>query len=344
MVRCSGVLLRKYGNFIDNLRLMVRGGAGGMGLPRLGGVGGNGGDVWMVAKHSVTMKSVKDKYTHNRFVGEVGENSSVRSLKGSSGSDCQVDVPVGITVTTDDGLKIGELDKEGDKLRVARGGHGGGFRTNFHPSKGQKRIVRLDMKLIADVGLVGFPNAGKSSLLSKVSHAKPQIADYPFTTVKPELGKIMYSDFKQISVADLPGLIEGAHINRGMGHKFLKHVERTKQLLFVVDIGGFQLSFKTPFRTAFETVQLLILVSWDYVHMLPEELVPEQQINQQIPVRHILPVSAVSGRGMQELTRCLRRSLEDQAEVEIGESAQEKLRNLHKMRSLRVPDKVQTPS
>lgn len=378
MVQCSRVLLRKYGNFIDNLRVMVKGGAGGMGLPRLGGEGGKGGDVLMVAKHGVTMKNVKEKYAHKRFVGDVGANSSVRSLKGSSGPDCSVNVPVGITITTDDGRKIGELDKEGDQLRVARGGQGGGFRTNFHPSKGQKRVIRLDMKLIADVGLVGFPNAGKSSLLSKVSHAKPQVADYPFTTVKPELGKIMYSDFKQISVADLPGLIEGAHINRGMGHKFLKHVERTKQLLFVVDVGGFQLSFKTPFRTAFETVQLLILElelykeelldkpallavnkmdvpgaeekfqelmkqlenPQDYLHILPEELVPDRQI----AFRHILPVSVVSGRGIEELTRCIRRSLDEQAELEIQEAAQKKLRSLHKITVPSVTDKIQTSS
>ncbi|KAM5157938.1 GTP-binding protein 10 [Mantella aurantiaca] len=377
MVQCSRVLLRKYGNFIDNLRVLVKGGAGGMGMPRLGGVGGKGGDVWMVAKHGVTMKNIKDKCAHNRFAGSVGDNSSVRSLKGLSGSDCQVDVPVGITVTTDDGLQIGELNKAGDQLRVAKGGYGGGFRTNFHPTKGQKRIIRLDMKLIADVGLVGFPNAGKSSLLSKVSHAKPEIADYPFTTVKPELGKIMYSDFKQISVADLPGLIEGAHINRGMGHKFLKHVERTKQLLFVVDVGGFQLSVKSPFRSAFEAVQLLTLElelykdelldkpallavnkmdvpgaeekfqelvkqlenPHDYLHELPEDLIPEQQIT----FTHILPVSAVSGEGIQELTRCIRRSLDEEAELEIQKAAQEKLRNLHKISSRRMTDTVQAP-
>ncbi|KAM9308131.1 GTP-binding protein 10 [Gastrophryne carolinensis] len=383
MVWAGRALFRKYGNFIDNLRVLVKGGPGGMGLPRLGGVGGKGGDVWMVAKHGVTMKNVKDKASHKRFVGAVGVNSSVRSLKGPSGPDCIVDVPPGITVTTDDGDKIGDLDKEGDRLRVARGGQGGGFRSNFLPSKGQKRIVRLDMKLIADIGLVGFPNAGKSSLLSKLSHAKPQIADYPFTTVKPELGKIMYSDFKQVSVADLPGLIEGAHINRGMGHKFLKHVERTKQLLFVVDVAGFQLSVKTPFRTAFETVQLLILELELYkeelldkpallavnktdlpgaeekfqelmtqlqsphkhLHVLPEELVPLRQIT----FKHVLPVSAESGRGIEELARCIRRSLDEQADLELQEAAEEKLRSLHTMTSSSAmtsssdTDKAQTP-
>ncbi|XP_068091635.1 GTP-binding protein 10 [Hyperolius riggenbachi] len=377
MVGCSRVLLRKYGNFIDNLRLVVRGGAGGMGLPRLGGGGGNGGDVWLVAKKGVTMKDVKERYTRKRFAGGVGQNSSVRSLKGPSGPDCLVNVPVGITVTTDGGTKIAELNKEGEQIRVARGGHGGTYRSEFLPDKGQQRIVRLDLQLIADVGLVGFPNAGKSSLLSCVSHAKPKIADYPFTTVQPELGKIMYPDFKQISVADLPGLIEGAHINRGMGHKFLKHIERTRQLLFVVDVEGFRLSVKSPFRTAFETVQLLTLELElykedlvdkpallavnkmdlpgaeekfqellqqlenpnDYLHLLPDELVPECQIN----FKHVLPVSAISGQGIEELKHCIRGSLDEQAELEIQETAEERLRSLHTASSSGVRDNPAPP-
>ncbi|XP_025954523.1 GTP-binding protein 10 isoform X1 [Dromaius novaehollandiae] len=257
MVRGGGAVLRKYGSFIDDLRLYVRGGTGGMGYPRLGGEGGRGGDVWFVAQERTTLKSVKDRYPQKRFVAGAGANSSVRALKGEKGKDCEVHVPLGISVLCEDGKQIGELNTAGEKCLVARGGLGGSLATNFLPCKGQRRIVHLDLKLIADIGLVGFPNAGKSSLLSKVSHAKPQIADYAFTTIKPELGKIMYADYKQISVADLPGLIEGAHANKGMGHKFLKHIERTKQLLLVVDISGFQLSVKTRFRTAFETILLL---------------------------------------------------------------------------------------
>ncbi|XP_044151094.1 GTP-binding protein 10 [Bufo gargarizans] len=377
MVWTGRTLLRKYGNFIDNLRILVKGGTGGMGLPRLGGEGGKGGDVWVVAKNGVTMKNLRSKCPQKRAVGGVGINSSVRALKGLSGADCLVDVPIGIAVTADDGIKLGELDREGDKLRVARGGQGGGYKTDFFPSKGQKKIIRLDMKLIADVGLVGFPNAGKSSLVSKVSHAKPEIADYPFTTVQPELGKIMYPDFKQISVADLPGLIEGAHINRGMGHKFLKHVERTKQLLFVVDISGFQLSYKTPFRTAFETVQLLTLElelykeelldkpallavnkmdlpgaedkfqelvkqlenPEDHLHTLPEQMVPEQQIN----FKHIVPISVATNQGIPDLISCIRRSLDEQAELDIQETAREKLQSLHILPSHNVPYKQLLP-
>uniref|UniRef100_A0A287DF90 GTP-binding protein 10 n=1 Tax=Ictidomys tridecemlineatus TaxID=43179 RepID=A0A287DF90_ICTTR len=184
MVHCSCSLFRKYGNFIDNLRLFAKGGSGGMGYPRLGGEGGKGGDVWVVAHKKMTLKQLKDKYPQKRFVAGEGANSRVSALQGSKGKDCEIPVPVGISVTDENG----------------------------------KIIV---------------------------------------TTLKPELGKIMYNDFKQISVADLPGLIEGAHMNRGMGHKFLKHIERTRQLLFVVDISGFQLSSQTQYRTAFETIILL---------------------------------------------------------------------------------------
>nr|XP_057940108.1 GTP-binding protein 10 isoform X3 [Doryrhamphus excisus] len=234
MVQLCSICLRKYGNFVDNVRLFVRAGAGGMGLPRLGGHGGNGGDVWVVAAEKMTLKKIRDKYPQKRFVADVGANSSVRSLKGEKGKDKEILVPVGVTVTTDDDKIIGDLNAEGDRVMVAKGGHGGSLTSAFLPSKGQSRQIKLDLKLIADMGMVGFPNAGKSSLLTVLSNATPQIASYAFTTLKPQIGKLFYQDHKQISVADLPGLIEGAHMNKGMGHKFLKHVERTKHLLFVM--------------------------------------------------------------------------------------------------------------
>ncbi|XP_078394566.1 GTP-binding protein 10 [Cetorhinus maximus] len=362
MVRCGLVVLRKYGSFIDNLRIYVRGGSGGMGLLRLGGEGGKGGDVWFVAQDGVTLKKIKDKYPDKRFVAGVGANSSIRSLKGTKGNDCEIHAPVGISITNDDGEVIGELNKKGDRVIVAHGGRGGSFATNFLPSKGQSRIIRMDLKLVADIGLVGFPNAGKSSLLSQLSHAKPKIADYSFTTMRPEIGKLMYSDYKQVSAADLPGLIEGAHLNKGMGHKFLKHVERTKQLLFVVDVTGFQLSYKTPLRTAFEAIQLLTkelelykveLLSKPallavnkmdlenaeekfkelmqqlqqpqaFYHLLPEEMVPLRPVQ----FNHIIPVSASTEYGIEELKNCIRKSLDVQDDVENEQYHLEKLQSL----------------
>uniref|UniRef100_A0A8C5L6X8 GTP-binding protein 10 n=1 Tax=Jaculus jaculus TaxID=51337 RepID=A0A8C5L6X8_JACJA len=341
VVRCC----KQYGNFIDNVRLFTKGGCGGMGYPRLGGEGGKGGDVWVVAHKKMTLKQLKAKYPQKRFVAGVGANSRVSALKGSKGKDCEIPVPVGISVTDENGRIIGELIKEKDRILVAEGGLGGKLITNFLPLKGQKRVIHLDLKVIADVGLVGFPNAGKSSLLSRVSHAKPMIADYAFTTLKPELGKIMYNDFKQISVADLPGLIEGAHMNKGMGHKFLKHLERTRQLLFVVDISGFQLSSQTQYRSAFETIMLLtkelelykeelqtkpallainkmdlpdakvkfcelmeqLQNPEDFLHLFEKSMIPEKTMEFQ----HIIPISAVTGEGIEELKNCVRKSLDE---------------------------------
>lgn len=319
-----------------------------MGYPRLGGEGGRGGDVWVVARKNMTLKQLKNKYPQKRFVAGGGANSRVSALKGSNGKDCEVPAPVGVSVTDENGQVLGELNKEEDRILVAKGGLGGKLHTNFLPLKGQKRIIRLDLKVIADVGLVGFPNAGKSSLLSRVSHARPMIADYAFTTLRPELGKIMYNDFKQISVADLPGLIEGAHMNKGMGHKFLKHLERTRQLLFVVDISGFQLSSVTPYRTAFETVILLtkelelykeelqtkpallavnkmdlpdaqvkldelmkqLQSPEDFLHLFETKMIPEKAVEFQ----HIIPISTVTGDGIEELKECIRKALDEQGD------------------------------
>jgi len=138
---------------------------------------------------------------------------------------------------------------------IVKGGKGGKRRDDNEI--GEKFMLHLDLKLIADVGLVGFPNAGKSTLLSIVSRARPKIANYPFTTLHPQIGIIEYEDKRLITIADLPGLIEGAHFNRGMGYKFLKHISRTKMNLFIIDIDGFQLSGRFEKRTAFETIVYL---------------------------------------------------------------------------------------
>uniref|UniRef100_A0A8C8GJ03 GTP-binding protein 10 n=1 Tax=Oncorhynchus tshawytscha TaxID=74940 RepID=A0A8C8GJ03_ONCTS len=250
--------------------------------------------------------------------------------------------PPGITVTNDDGKVLGELNTEGDRVLVARGGQGGSYHSEFLPSKGQTRQIRLDLKLIADLGLVGFPNAGKSSLLTALSHAKPQIASY--------------------AIADLLGLIEGAHMNRGMGHQFLKHVERTRQLLFVVDVCGFQLASKTPFRSAFEAVQLLIkelelykedlpckpavlvvnkmdlpdaedkltelqeqlLNPHEFSHLLPDDMLPKNNM----VFRHVVPISAATGFGIAHLNTCIRQSLDKDASMATDSLHRDRLQAL----------------
>lgn len=243
--------------FIDSLRVYVRGGAGGQGLPKYGGVGGKGGDVVITCDKKQTLINTHRKYPSRRFVGGNGGNSTKFSLCGAAGKDLEVSVPPGVEVLTDEGDMLGDLNEEGDRVVAAHGGFGGNPNNQFIGRQGEARSVRLNLKLIADVGLVGFPNAGKSTFLKAISRAKPKIANYPFTTIRPQIGIAEFPDLRQISVADLPGLIEGAHANFGMGHRFLKHVERTKLLLFIVDLNGFQLAHGYPMRSAFQTVILL---------------------------------------------------------------------------------------
>ncbi|TNN02586.1 hypothetical protein fugu_010073 [Takifugu bimaculatus] len=302
-----------------------------MGLPRLGGQGGNGGDVWVVAGKSLTLKRVSDKHPQKRFAAGTGSNSSVRALKGEKGQDVEIRAPVGITITTDDGKKLGDLNIDGDRVLVAKGGSGGSFYSRFEPSKGQVRHIRLDLKLIADVGLVGFPNAGKSSLLTAMSSATPQIASYAFTTLKPELGKLMYRDHKQVSV-----------------HMLMSAVSSWPA--------------KTPFRSAFEAIQLLtkelelykeellskpaLLVvnkmdlpdaedklaelkeqlekPGEFSSLLPEDMIPKDQLT----FRHVIPVSAATGFGIDHLKTRIRESLDEDAETANRAIHAEKLRAL----------------
>lgn len=243
--------------FYDSLRIMVKGGTGGNGLPDKGGIGGKGGDVVVVGHKDVTLKKVSSIQGSKRFVASCGADSKFFCFNGMPGKSIAIPVPLGVSVVTELGHKIGEINKHGEKLVVAKGGAGASPSNSFFAEKGQSHHVTLDLKLIADVGFVGFPNAGKSTLLKALSRASPKIASYPFTTIRPNIGVVEFSDYRQISLADLPGLIEGAHANIGMGHKFLKHVERTKVLLFIVDIHGFQLSPQYSHRSALETIILL---------------------------------------------------------------------------------------
>ena len=183
---------------------------------------------------------------------------------GENGTDIIIQSPVGVSVVTDAGQVLGDLVKHDDTVCVARGGQGGCNNTNYCGLRGQARSVKMDMKLIADVGFVGFPNAGKSTLLKAISRARPKIASYPFTTIQPNLGIVEYNDLRRIRLADLPGLIEGASYNVGMGHRFLKHVERCSLLLFIVDINGFQFKSNSQHRSASETVALLSKVRLSY--------------------------------------------------------------------------------
>ncbi|KAK8396063.1 hypothetical protein O3P69_005275 [Scylla paramamosain] len=249
---------RVRSKFVDVLRLHVRGGAGGMGLPRLGGVGGAGGDVYVEGKEGHSLLKLRKARPDQRWAGAAGMDSRKYRICGEAGAELTIPVPTGTTVWLEQHQKLlGEINCAGDKVLVARGGQGGNPSNQYNGQKGQGHIVKLELKLLADVGLVGFPNAGKSTLLRAISRARPKVASYPFTTLQPTLGVVEYSDMRRLTIADLPGLIEGAWANVGMGHRFLRHVERTHFLLFVVDINGFRLSPKHPYRSPTENVMLL---------------------------------------------------------------------------------------
>ncbi len=247
--------------FIDQVKIWVKAGDGGNGcmafrrekfVPRggpSGGDGGRGGDVVLVANpHYNTLLHLRYNPEHKAERGRHGEGSQ---RTGRDGHSAEVPVPVG-TVVYDD--KTGEILHDftvpGEKFTIARGGRGGRgnqhFATPTHQAPtehepgrpGDEKFLRLELKLLADVGLVGFPNAGKSTLISVISAARPKIADYPFTTLEPNLGVVPYGDFSFV-VADIPGLIEGAHEGHGLGIQFLRHVERTRLLVHLVDVSEF---------------------------------------------------------------------------------------------------------
>lgn len=244
--------------FIDYVVIEVKAGDGGSGavafrrekyVPKggpAGGNGGKGGDVILEAHHNLhTLLDFRYKKKYSAADGQIG-GSSLKD--GKSGDDIVIKLPVG-TIVKD--FKSGEVlfDLENDKKKVVivRGGKGGKGNSNFatptnraprfaeEGRPGEFKKVILELKLIADVGLVGFPNAGKSTLISKISSARPKIADYPFTTLEPNLGIVKYKDFETFTVADIPGIIEGAHKGKGLGHKFLKHIERTGIILFLIE-------------------------------------------------------------------------------------------------------------
>ena len=245
--------------FIDEVRIRVKAGDGGNGclafrrekyVPRggpSGGDGGRGGDIVMAAsEHHNTLLHFRYNPEHTAQRGRHGEGSN---RTGRDGTSIDLPVPVGtIVYDADSGELLHDFTQAGDRFTVAQGGRGGRgnqhFATSTHqaptehePGKpGEERHLRLELKLLADVGLVGFPNAGKSTLISRISAARPKIADYPFTTLEPNLGVVSVGDFSFV-VADIPGLIEGAHLGHGLGVQFLRHIERTRLLVHLVDVS-----------------------------------------------------------------------------------------------------------
>src|SRR5438046_4316241 len=247
--------------FIDRVKIRVKAGDGGHGVtafrrekfvPRggpSGGDGGKGGDVWLESDESFnTLLHLRYNPEHHAERGRHGEGSN---RHGRDGHDEIVKVPVGTQVfDAASGELLHDFTDASQRFLAAKGGKGGWGNSHFATSTrqapkyhytgrpGEERELQLELKLIADVGLVGFPNAGKSTLISVISAAKPKIADYPFTTLEPNLGVVDMGDFRTFVVADIPGLIEGASEGAGLGHRFLRHVERTKLILHLVDVSS----------------------------------------------------------------------------------------------------------
>jgi len=247
--------------FIDEVRIEVRAGHGGAGcvsfrrekyIPKGGpdgGDGGRGGHVILVA--SRRKNTLQELYLRKRLIAKNGQPGMGRDRHGRNAEDIVVEVPLGTIVKDEAGHVLKDLSQEGERFILARGGAGGLGNAHFATSTnrapryaqpgepGEAGIRLLELKIMADVGLAGLPNAGKSTLLARISNARPKIADYPFTTLAPKLGQVFMEDGDGFVVADVPGLIEGAHEGRGLGTRFLRHLERTVLLLHLVDASCF---------------------------------------------------------------------------------------------------------
>lgn len=320
--------------FVDQVKIFVKSGAGGGGCVSFrrekfvehggpnGGDGGRGGNVEMRAVSG--LNTLVDYRYSRHFKAGRGIHGMGRNMTGATGKDIVMEVPVGTQVYDEDmDFLIVDLAKEGDKIIIARGGHGGLGNTHFKSStnraprraspggESEERWLVLRLKLLADAGLVGLPNAGKSTFLAAVTKAKPKIADYPFTTLAPQLG-VAGVDTKEFVIADIPGLIEGAAEGVGLGHRFLGHVERCAILLHLID--GTQDDLKAAYDTIMKELKdynlsLLekpMILGLNKIDSIPDEMIAEKVAElEAISGQPVLPLSGVSGAGTDIVLRSL---------------------------------------
>ncbi|MCB5230172.1 MAG: GTPase ObgE [Candidatus Cloacimonas sp.] len=338
--------------FIDYARIKVVAGSGGNGCVSFrrekfvpkggpdGGNGGRGGDI--IAVGSANVNTLLEYRYLKLFRAERGSHGSGKNQAGKSGVDRELLFPLGTIFfdITDGGKEfIGELENEGDQIILAKGGKGGRGNATYVSStnqaprtaedggEGEERDIELELKLIADVGLVGFPNAGKSTLLSHVSAARPKIADYPFTTLEPSLGVVQFAEFTTFVMADIPGLIEGAHTGKGLGLQFLRHIERTKTLLYLIDINSEDpVNDYAVLKNELQQYDIYLEKKRHLIGLNKIDTVSEDDRDERIAQlvkdfkdkvdKDIIVISAVSGENIEQLKRDLFKMIQeaDQAE------------------------------
>ena len=315
-------------NFVDYVKINCRSGKGGAGSAHLrrekylpkggpdGGDGGRGGHV--ILKGSSQMWTLLHLRYTKHIRAENGQPGGKSLSTGASGKDAIIEVPLGtVTKNADTGEFICEITEEAKTRVLLEGGRGGLGNDHFKSSTnqtpryaqpgepGKEEWVILELKILADVGLVGFPNAGKSTLLSVVTAAKPEIADYPFTTLRPNLGIVSYRDYRSFVIADIPGIIEGAHEGKGLGLRFLRHIERNSLLLFMVPADS--MDIKKEFYTLLnelkqynpELLDKKIVLAISKSDMLDEEL--KQEVEKDLPDVPYVFISSVTRKGLTEL-------------------------------------------
>lgn len=317
--------------FVDERSIRVIGGRGGDGclafrrekyVPRGGPSGGNGGDggsVYLRASAQLgTFFDMEDQVTFRAPDGLPGKGSN---KTGASGEDLVVLVPVGTIVRDrETGMQLRDLDEEGATLLVAQGGRGGRGNASFKSATnqaprqttkgeaGEDRWLKLELRLLADVGLVGLPNAGKSTLLSRMSRARPKIADYPFTTLEPYLGIVRGDGWRSFTMADLPGLIEGASRGAGLGHQFLRHVERTRLLVHVVDVNADPVRAYRQVRAELEAYGRGLAEKPEIVAANKVDVGGAEGALKDLRTavdREIVPISGATGEGLPELLKAI---------------------------------------
>ncbi len=339
--------------FVDEATISVQAGNGGHGCLSFrrekfverggpdGGDGGDGGNVFLVA--NVGVNTLADFRVARKFKAGNGQSGAGRNKTGKSGDDLDVIVPCGTVVNdVDTGELIGDLTEPGQRLMIAEAGRGGLGNTRFksstnraprkttHGSPGEKRHLMLELKLLADVGLLGLPNAGKSTLIRSMSAARPKVADYPFTTLHPNLGVVAVGPLQSFVMADVPGLIEGAAEGAGLGLQFLKHLQRTKLLLHLVDIAPIEPGADpaNDFRAiekelarfskdVSEKPRWLVLNKIDLLTEADRLSVRQDIVDRLSWDGPVFETSAVSGEGTEELAQAVMRQLEN-----MGDRAQ----------------------